>query len=102
MPNLTRPHVLITAGPTHEPIDSVRYIANRSSGRMGLALAEAAMERGWATTLVLGPTPLTPTENSHLRIVRFQSTDDLQSLLGKLWPSHDVLFMAAAVADYRV
>jgi len=52
--------ILITAGPTHEPIDEVRYIANRSSGKMGIAIAEAARDAGWDVTLLLGPTPLCP------------------------------------------
>jgi phosphopantothenoylcysteine decarboxylase/phosphopantothenate--cysteine ligase len=93
------PRILITAGPTHEPIDAVRYIANRSSGRMGIALANAAVARGWPTTLLLGPVA-SPPENSHMRIVRFQTTRELQQLLHREWPQHDVLFMAAAVADY--
>ena len=93
--------VLITAGPTHEPIDGVRYLANRSSGRMGIALAEAATSRGLTTTLLLGPSPLAPPEHSQLTTRRFQTTAQLQTLLTELWPSHAVLLMAAAVADYR-
>jgi phosphopantothenoylcysteine decarboxylase/phosphopantothenate--cysteine ligase len=100
--------VLVTAGPTHEPIDAVRYIANRSSGRMGIAVAEASTDRGWPTTLLLGPTPLeprpsAPTPQGHSRraVHRFRTTDDLRALLREHWPSHDVLIMAAAVADYR-
>jgi phosphopantothenoylcysteine decarboxylase/phosphopantothenate--cysteine ligase len=95
------PRILITAGPTHEPIDAVRYLSNRSSGRMGVALAEASLQRHWATTLLLGPTSLAAPESSHLRLRRFQTTDDLQRLLAEEWPRHDVLLMAAAVADYR-
>ena len=68
---------------------------------MGLALAEAASRRGWPTTLLLGPAPIAPPEDSHVRTIRFQTTADLQSLLRLNWPQHDVLFMAAAVADYR-
>jgi phosphopantothenoylcysteine decarboxylase/phosphopantothenate--cysteine ligase len=93
--------LLITAGPTQEPIDAVRYLANRSTGRMGIALAEAAAERGRRTTLLLGPTPLAPTQHSRLTTVRFRTTADLQVLLARHWPDHDVLIMAAAVADYR-
>jgi phosphopantothenoylcysteine decarboxylase/phosphopantothenate--cysteine ligase len=93
--------VLITAGPTQEPIDAVRYIANRSSGRMGITLAEASAARGRRTTLLLGPTPLGPTEHSRLTTVRFRTTADLQALLAEHWPQHTVLVMAAAVADYR-
>jgi len=92
---------LITAGPTIEPIDAVRYLANRSSGRMGLALAAAAAEHGHPTTLLLGPTPLQPSDHTRLRVVRFESMDDLQAALLHHWPDHDVLLMAAAVADFR-
>lgn len=95
------PRTLITAGPTHEPIDAVRYIGNRSSGRMGLALAHAAAARGWPTTLLLGPTELQPPKGSHLRVHRFQTAAELQNLLQQHWPAHDLLLMAAAVADYR-
>lgn len=97
----TPPRVLITAGPTHEPIDAVRYLANRSSGRMGVALAEASTRRGWPTTLLLGPTPTSPPQTSHLHTIRFQTAADLQHLLREHWPLHDVLLMAAAVADYK-
>ncbi len=93
--------MLITAGPTHEPIDAVRYIANRSSGRMGLALAEAALRRDRTVTLLLGPTPLAPPEHSRLTTLRFRTTADLQALLREHWPDHGVLIMAAAVSDYR-
>lgn len=92
--------LLVTAGPTHEPIDSVRYIANRSSGRVGIALAETAAARGWDTTLLLGPTPREPT-NPRVRVERFQTTADLQALLASHFPGCDALIMAAAVADYR-
>lgn len=93
--------VLITAGPTHEPIDAVRYLANRSSGRMGISLAEAAAKRGCTTTLLLGPTHLEPPKSSRVTTTRFRTTADLQQLLQQLWPAHDLLIMAAAVADYR-
>jgi phosphopantothenoylcysteine decarboxylase/phosphopantothenate--cysteine ligase len=93
--------VLITAGPTQEPIDAVRYLANRSTGRMGIALAEASAARGRPTTLLLGPTPLAPPEHSRLTTTRFRTTADLEALLAEHWPNHDVLIMAAAVADYR-
>jgi phosphopantothenoylcysteine decarboxylase/phosphopantothenate--cysteine ligase len=93
--------VLITAGPTQEPIDAVRYLANRSTGRMGIALAEASAGRGRQTTLLLGPTPLVPTDSSKLTTIRFRTTEDLRVLLAEHWPAHEVLIMAAAVADYR-
>ena len=97
-----RPRVLITAGPTHEPIDRVRYIGNRSSGRMGIALAEACIARGWPATLLLGPVAIPPPQHSHLSVLRFQTAADLQRLLWEHWPLHDLLLMAAAVADYTV
>lgn len=93
--------MLITAGPTHEPIDAVRYIANRSSGRMGIALAEAAASRGNSVTLLLGPTPSAPPQHSQIRVRRFRTAADLQGLLAELWPGHSTLIMVAAVADYR-
>lgn len=91
--------MLITAGPTHEPIDAVRYIANRSSGRMGVALAEAAACAGWEVTLLLGPGCTAPSDE--VRTIRFESTTDLERLLEREFPACDVLIMAAAVADYR-
>jgi phosphopantothenoylcysteine decarboxylase/phosphopantothenate--cysteine ligase len=92
--------LLLTAGPTHEPIDAVRYIGNRSSGRLGVSLADSAADRGWSVTLLLGPTALTPSD-SRVRVLRFRTTTDLDTLLQQELPEHDVLVMAAAVADYR-
>lgn len=92
--------VLVTAGPTHEPIDRVRFIGNRSSGAMGIAIAEAAAASGAACTLLLGPTSRSTADTS-IRTSRFQTTADLQALLGREFPHCDVLIMAAAVADYR-
>lgn len=94
------PRLLITAGPTHEPIDAVRYIGNRSSGRLGVALAAAAVRRGWPTTLLLGPHTVDPSD-SRAAVRRFRSTADLEALLIEQLPHHDILVMAAAVADYR-
>jgi len=71
---------------------------------MGLALARACRERGWPVTLLLGPVTVAApaeTEDSRLSLYRFRTTGDLQSLLREHWPSHDLLFMAAAVADFR-
>ena len=96
-----RRDLLITAGPTHEPIDQVRYLGNRSSGRLGIALSEAAIARGWSTTLLLGPTHLPAPDDSRLRVRRFRTTADLRNLLHEEWPAHRTLIMAAAVADYR-
>lgn len=95
-----RRRLLITAGPTHEPIDSVRFIGNRSSGRLGVELADRAARSGWDVRLLLGPSALTPTDSS-VGLVRFRTTAELQSLLDREFPVCDVLVMAAAVADYR-
>ncbi len=92
--------VLITAGPTHEPIDAVRFVGNRSSGRLGVALADEAARRGCSVTLLLGPTPRHPTD-SRVEVSRFQTSSDLELLLAEHLPRCDVLVMAAAVADYR-
>lgn len=92
--------MLITAGPTQEPIDAVRYIGNRSSGRLGTALADAAATHGWRVTLLLGPSALMP-KSSHVEVVRFRTAADLEALLRARVGEADVLVMAAAVADYR-
>ncbi len=91
--------ILITAGPTHEPIDRVRYIANRSSGAMGLALAAAARDAGCDVTLLLGPIGGAPPEA--IRTIAYTSSHDLTSELDRCFKDCDVLIMAAAVADYR-
>ncbi len=113
-----KPRLLITAGPTREPLDAVRYLSNRSSGTLGLALAHAAASAGHPTTLLLGPvmssvgqasnlstgeTPV-PTDASAppFTIHRFETVDDLQRKLEQLFPDHDALIMAAAVGDYRL
>ena len=93
------PRLLISAGPTHEPIDAVRFIGNRSSGKLGILLAEHAASLGWNITLLLGPTCQSPASES-IRLERFVSTHDLQRLLISHAPSCDVLVMAAAVADF--
>lgn len=94
------PRLLITAGPTHEPIDAVRFLGNRSSGRMGAAIADAACARGWPVVLLLGPTPITPSD-TRVVLRRFRTAADLQALLRAHLTEADILIMAAAVADYR-
>ena len=91
--------ILITAGPTHEPIDPVRYIGNRSSGQMGAALANAATGRGHNVTLVLGPATAPMPEN--VKRVDVLSSNDMRHAVLNLFPQHDLLIMAAAVADFR-
>lgn len=93
------PRLLISAGPTHEPIDSVRYIGNRSSGRLGIDLADTAARAGWPVTLLLGPTAIRPIEE-RVHLVRYTSTADLEGCLNEHLPGCDILVMAAAVADY--
>ncbi len=92
---------LITAGPTREPIDEVRFISNRSSGRVGIALAEAAAGAGHEVTLLLGPVLVATTLHEWVRVERFTTTADLERLLAEHFPACDALVMAAAVADYR-
>lgn len=98
--NARPPTLLITAGPTQEPIDAVRYLGNRSSGRLGIALAGAARARGWRTILLLGPTPRR-CEDTQVEVHRFRTTAELGALLDAHWPEADALIMAAAVADFR-
>jgi phosphopantothenoylcysteine decarboxylase/phosphopantothenate--cysteine ligase len=90
--------VLVAVGPTHEPIDDVRFIGNRSSGQMGLAIAEAFRRAGCAVTVARGPGVPAPAGASDLR---FRTAADLLETLRSAWPAHDLLIMAAAVADYR-
>ena len=92
--------ILITAGPTHEPIDDVRYLANRSSGRLGIETARAAAQQGDAVTLLLGPGPDEPAD-TRITTHRFRTSADLLILLEEHFPRCDALIMSAAVADYR-
>ncbi len=91
--------VLITAGPTREKIDPVRYLTNRSSGRMGYVLAEAALRRGARVLLVTGPTSLTPPGAAE--VTRVESTEEMRNAVLRLLPEASVVIKAAAVADYR-
>ena len=91
--------VLITAGPTRETIDPVRYLTNRSSGRMGYALAEAALRRGARVLLVSGPAALTPPDAAE--ITRIESAEQMREAVLKLLPQATIVIKTAAVADYR-
>lgn len=91
--------VLISAGPTLEPIDPVRYIGNRSSGRMGYALAESALDLGARVTLVSGPVDLHPPTGANL--IRVETALEMERAMSEEFPGHDLCVMAAAVADYR-
>ncbi|HUU94307.1 MAG TPA: phosphopantothenoylcysteine decarboxylase [Phycisphaerae bacterium] len=90
--------ILITAGPTREYIDPVRYISNDSSGKMGFALAQAARSRGHRVTLVHGPVALPAP--SRVQAVPVVSAADMLRACLDCWAEHDALIMAAAVADY--
>jgi phosphopantothenoylcysteine decarboxylase/phosphopantothenate--cysteine ligase len=90
--------VLVTAGPTYEDIDPVRYVGNRSSGRMGFALAAEAQQRGARVTLVTGPTSIEPPAVE--RVVRVRSAADMHAAVLAEAEGCDVVIMAAAVADY--
>jgi phosphopantothenoylcysteine decarboxylase/phosphopantothenate--cysteine ligase len=92
--------VLVTAGPTHEPVDPVRYIGNRSSGKMGYALAEAALRRGAKVMLVSGPTSLTPPSAAETIFV--ETAQQMRTAVLDRWEKADIIIMAAAVADYHV
>lgn len=91
--------VLITAGPTREKIDPVRYLTNRSSGRMGYALAEAALRRGARVLLVSGPTSITPPSGAEL--TRVESAEEMRAAALQLLQESTIVIMTAAVADYR-
>ncbi len=91
--------VVVTAGPTHEPIDPVRYIANRSSGKQGFAIARAAVEAGAEVVLVSGPVELTPPAS--VKLVRVETARQMKQAVEQALPA-DVLIAAAAVADWRV
>jgi phosphopantothenoylcysteine decarboxylase/phosphopantothenate--cysteine ligase len=91
--------VLITAGPTREAIDPVRYITNHSSGKMGYAIAKAAQKRGAYVSLVTGPVNINKPEN--INIYDVTSADDMFMKVEELYESADIIIMAAAVADYK-
>ena len=91
--------VLVTAGPTREAIDPVRYITNHSTGKMGYALAKAAMYRGADVTLVTGPTSIKKPD--FVKVVEITSAAELYRAVCERAPEQDIIIKAAAVADYR-
>jgi phosphopantothenoylcysteine decarboxylase/phosphopantothenate--cysteine ligase len=91
--------LLITAGPTREKIDPVRYITNRSSGRMGYALAEAALRRGARVLLVSGPTTVPPPDA--VALTRVETAEEMRDAVLKLLPEASIVIKTAAVSDYR-
>ena len=92
--------LLITAGPTYEKIDPVRFIGNYSSGKMGFALARAAAERGAEVTLVAGPVSL-PTPHEAVRRIDVESALEMYDAAMSAFPEQDAAILCAAVADYR-
>jgi phosphopantothenoylcysteine decarboxylase/phosphopantothenate--cysteine ligase len=90
--------VLITAGPTQEAIDAVRYISNRSSGKMGYALAEEFTRQGAEATLISGPVSITP--QNGIAVENVKTASEMADVSLKKFPDYDIVIMAAAVADY--
>ena len=90
--------VVVTAGPTHEPIDPVRFVGNRASGKMGVAIASEALRRGASVVLVLGPGTVAPPAGADL--IRVETAEEMRSAV-LAHPDADAIVMAAAVADFR-
>lgn len=97
--DLAGKHIMITAGPTVEPIDPVRYLTNRSSGKFGYAIAEAAAKRGAKVTLISGPVALPAPQNVEVRYI--ETAKDLLEACESVFPQVDAALFAAAVADMR-
>lgn len=100
---LTRPltgkKAMVTAGPTYEPIDPVRFIGNHSTGKMGLAIARELQHRGAEVTLIMGPTQVDMSSNG-IPIVKVKTADEMYRASNKVFEKSDIAIMAAAVADY--
>ncbi len=94
-----RPRILVTAGPTREAIDPVRFLSNRSSGRMGYAIAHALLDQGYDVLLVSGPVALPEPEG--ITLLPVESAREMAATCRNLWGACDGLVAAAAVADYR-
>ena len=96
--SLSGHRVLVTAGPTREPIDAVRFVSNASSGRMGFAVAAAALRRGAEVTLVSGPTAIPDPEG--VKVVRVVTAEEMRSAVLEAFPSATIVVKAAAVSDF--
>jgi len=97
--DLSGKHVLVTAGPTREALDPVRFLSNRSSGRMGYAIANAAARRGAKVTLVSGPVALK--KPAYVDVIDVESAQEMFDAVMRCAPDADIVIKAAAVADYR-
>jgi phosphopantothenoylcysteine decarboxylase/phosphopantothenate--cysteine ligase len=97
--DLAGSRILVTAGPTHEPIDAVRFLGNRSSGMMGFAVATEAARRGALVTLVAGPVALAPPYG--VEVIRVETAAEMSAAVGARFEDADAVVMAAAVADFR-
>lgn len=97
---LTGKKVLVNAGPTYEAIDPVRFIGNRSSGKMGVAIADEFAKMGADVTLVLGPSHQTPSEKS-VSVIKVESAEEMFTTCQNLFTTSDIVILAAAVADYK-
>jgi phosphopantothenoylcysteine decarboxylase/phosphopantothenate--cysteine ligase len=93
--------ILITAGPTRERLDRVRFISSASTGRMGIEVAKAAAAAGHDAVIVLGPTHLAPPENPRVRVRRVETAREMLVACREEWPRCDALVATAAVADWR-
>src|SRR4029079_5287422 len=96
--NLSGETILVTAGPTREPIDPVRYISNRSSGKMGYAIAEAALTAGHDVILISGPAHLLPPRNT--KFISVSTSDEMFDAVHQQADKSDICVLCAAVADY--
>ena len=92
--------ILLTAGPTHEPLDPVRFIGNHSTGKMGIAIAENFAKKGAQVTLILGPTTFLPTHHA-IKTIRVQTAQQMCDAATAHFAEADVAILSAAVADYR-
>jgi len=92
---------LVTAGPTREPLDDVRFLSNASTGRMGIEVARAAAAAGHEAVLVLGPTHLAPPDDPRIRVVRVVTAEEMLAACRAEWPACGALVATAAVADHR-
>ena len=91
--------ILITAGPTREYLDPVRFISNLSTGKMGYLISEEAIKRGHKVILISGPTYLKPPDG--IKVVKITSAEEMKEAVLKYFPEYDVLIMAAAVSDWK-